>query len=79
MGYSGEGCECDDDLKKCMETNSNKICSGHGNCVCGKCQCKMDEKKYSGKYCEECLTCPAHRWVQFELWSKWDLFWNGYF
>lgn len=63
-GYSGDICECDP--RKCLAPN-NKTCSGHGKCDCGECICNQDDKKYSGKYCDECLTCPAQRWVSLFL------------
>lgn len=35
------------------------MCSGRGKCDCGRCKC--DPGEFSGKYCEECPTCPGHR------------------
>lgn len=35
------------------------MCSGRGKCDCGRCKC--DSGEFSGKYCEECPTCPGHR------------------
>jgi len=33
------------------------VCSGHGECVCGKCECT--EKQYTGKYCQcNAGSCP---------------------
>ncbi|KAG5882993.1 hypothetical protein JTB14_004332 [Gonioctena quinquepunctata] len=65
-GYTGDACQCDEREDSCYSpgTNSNK-CSGHGNCICGKCECHVDENRYSGDYCEECLSCPAKRCEEF--------------
>merc|ERR1712088_579286 len=31
-----------------------------GECECGECRCKeTEEGQYSGKWCEECPTCPG--------------------
>merc|ERR1712038_1583677 len=50
---------------------NGELCSGpdHGECVCGKCKCnsecgeckceETEEGQYSGKYCEDCPTCPG--------------------
>lgn len=37
-----------------------KLCSGHGTCECGECKCiETEEGQYSGRYCEDCPTCPG--------------------
>jgi hypothetical protein len=33
-----------------MPDEGSTVCSGHGECRCGTCQC---DKKYEGKYCEK--------------------------
>lgn len=43
---SGKYCECDN--FSCLE-NEQKMCSGHGICDCGKCQCY---ENWSGDICE---------------------------
>ncbi|KAI4464726.1 integrin beta subunit [Holotrichia oblita] len=63
-GWKGNACNCRDTTATCMGPTSNgKICSGHGNCICGECQCIADENKYSGRYCEECASCPG-KWCE---------------
>ena len=55
-GYSA--CECKASDETCITPFGNdimKVCSGHGECACGECRC---EENYSGKWCEECPTCP---------------------
>merc|ERR1712200_69596 len=32
------------------------VCSNQGECGCGECQCY---EGYSGRYCDECPTCPS--------------------
>ena len=35
---------------------SDKVCSGHGKCDCGKCICgQQGNVTYTGRYCEDCL------------------------
>ncbi|VEN56395.1 unnamed protein product, partial [Callosobruchus maculatus] len=60
-GYSGDACQCEESTTNCIAPGSDSICSNHGSCVCGQCECKMDENRYSGKYCEDCISCPAQR------------------
>ncbi|GJQ85657.1 hypothetical protein Trydic_g20205 [Trypoxylus dichotomus] len=61
-GWTGESCDCRDTTATCIDPRGKgEICSGHGKCVCGECQCTNDEKKYSGRYCEECASCPGQR------------------
>lgn len=59
-GWKGNACDCRDTTATCIgPTSKGEICSGHGKCICGECQCITDENKYSGKYCEECASCPG--------------------
>lgn len=46
-----------------------EVCSGHGDCICGKCKCQQDEKgTYTGRFCEECsVSTVPHSGVN--LWS----------
>ena len=39
QGFYGKYCECDDN--SCI-LGGGKLCSGHGLCKCGKCQCNAD-------------------------------------
>ena len=60
-GYTA--CECQASNETCITPfgeHINKLCSGHGTCVCGECRCEETaEGQYSGKWCEECPTCPG--------------------
>lgn len=61
-GWTGEACDCRDTTATCIQPGSNgAICSGRGECKCGECQCNNNEMKYSGKFCEECSSCPGQR------------------
>lgn len=62
-GWTGEACECPDTNTTCIAPNSGgAVCSGEGTCACGECQCNVvDGFRYSGKYCEECPSCPGQR------------------
>lgn len=66
LGWIGEGCDCSTDQRQCMALGSTELCSGHGNCVCGHCQCVSNsEKRYAGKFCERCTNCPEQRYNFF--------------
>ena len=55
-GFSA--CQCKASDETCITPFGEqimKVCSGHGECECGECSC---EENYSGKWCEECPTCP---------------------
>ncbi|KAJ8954366.1 hypothetical protein NQ318_011039 [Aromia moschata] len=59
-GYTGEACECPDSNSTCIAPGGELVCSGYGRCDCGQCECNV-AAGHSGKYCEECTTCPAQR------------------
>lgn len=60
-GYTA--CECKASNETCITPygeHIHKLCSGHGSCECGECKCiETEEGQYSGKYCEDCPTCPG--------------------
>ncbi|CAH0556926.1 unnamed protein product [Brassicogethes aeneus] len=60
-GWTGETCECRSRNTTCIAPGDNKLCSGHGSCSCGQCICDVDDKRYSGTFCEDCATCPSQR------------------
>ncbi|XP_072391431.1 integrin beta-PS-like [Diabrotica undecimpunctata] len=61
-GYTGDSCACETAVTNCRRSNSDDICSNNGKCVCNRCQCAIkDNKRYSGKYCEDCPSCEAKR------------------
>ncbi|CAG9858294.1 unnamed protein product [Phyllotreta striolata] len=61
-GFTGDACECDESQVNCIAPGSDIICSNHGKCQCGRCECEMtDNNRYTGKYCEDCPSCPAQR------------------
>ncbi|XP_057656374.1 integrin beta-PS-like isoform X1 [Diorhabda carinulata] len=61
-GFSGDDCKCDLSTTNCRSPDNDKICSGHGKCICNRCECEMqNNNRYSGKFCEECTSCPAQR------------------
>ncbi|KAK6623216.1 hypothetical protein RUM43_009068 [Polyplax serrata] len=60
-GWSEEKCDCPTTDEECRDEAGNDVCSGRGTCVCGVCHChngtQLDEHRYSGKYCQNCVTC----------------------
>ncbi|XP_023237033.1 integrin beta-PS-like, partial [Centruroides sculpturatus] len=57
-GWTGDDCDCTEDQSTCIASIGNSeplVCSGHGDCICGKCKCHNDEHgSYTGLYCEDC-------------------------
>ena len=58
-GWTGDSCECSLDQSTCVSPMNGKICSGNGECDCGKCQCKRipSGEIWTGRNCDECPTC----------------------
>ncbi|XP_041817036.1 integrin beta-1-like [Chelmon rostratus] len=75
-GRVGALCECHQsesseavDSYLCRRDNASEVCSGHGECVCGKCVCRKSTKKPShahyGKFCEcSDFSCDQYRGLQ---------------
>ncbi|KAF4025803.1 hypothetical protein G4228_017673, partial [Cervus hanglu yarkandensis] len=52
----GDTCECDErDCRAVYDRYSDDFCSGHGQCNCGRCDCKVG---WFGKKCEHPRSCP---------------------
>ncbi|CAG9564645.1 unnamed protein product [Danaus chrysippus] len=58
-GWAGEACDCTLDTDMCIAPGREDVCSGNGECVCGRCQCNRleDGTLFSGAFCETCETC----------------------
>ncbi|XP_073344181.1 integrin beta-1-A-like [Pagrus major] len=75
-GRVGTLCECERaesseafDSYLCRRDNASEVCSGRGECVCGKCVCRKSGKKpihaYYGEFCEcSDFSCDQYRGVQ---------------
>ncbi|XP_036935724.1 integrin beta-1-like isoform X1 [Acanthopagrus latus] len=75
-GRVGALCECDRaesseafDSYLCRRDNASEVCSGRGECVCGKCVCRKSGKKpihaYYGEFCEcSDFSCDQYRGQQ---------------
>ncbi|XP_065341680.1 integrin beta-PS-like, partial [Cloeon dipterum] len=52
-------CSCSDNTSSCVPPTGGLECSGHGDCVCGECVCKIEQGKgkFFGEFCEDCSTC----------------------
>ncbi|XP_065338001.1 integrin beta-PS-like [Cloeon dipterum] len=52
-------CSCSDNTSSCVPPTGGLACSGHGECVCGECVCRIEQGKgkFFGKFCEDCSTC----------------------
>lgn len=60
-GWTGDSCDCKNTIETCTSKEVTETCSGNGDCVCGVCQCKIDENRYSGRYCEESINEPGKK------------------
>uniref|UniRef100_A0A4W6G753 Integrin beta n=1 Tax=Lates calcarifer TaxID=8187 RepID=A0A4W6G753_LATCA len=75
-GRVGTFCECNQaelsevvDPYLCHRDNVSGVCSGHGECVCGKCVCHKSSKKpnhaYYGQFCEcSDFSCDHYQGLQ---------------
>ncbi|KAK7082572.1 Integrin beta-1 [Halocaridina rubra] len=65
IGYEGRACECQTS-DACRKPGDLEICSGNGDCKCGQCVCNStQEVRYSGQYCDDCLTCSVSKCSEF--------------
>ncbi|RWS10657.1 integrin beta-PS-like protein, partial [Dinothrombium tinctorium] len=73
--WTGSACECKRSVDDCIEPKTGKICSGRGQCVCGKCKCaESDVGLYTGRFCELCPACRTQcdnfkECVQCQVWK----------
>ncbi|XP_046354851.1 integrin beta-1-like isoform X2 [Haliotis rufescens] len=56
-GVYGKHCECEKKYDRCTAPGMSEACSGHGECLCGKCQCdgiagRDTQMRYTGRFCE---------------------------
>lgn len=60
-GWGGSACTCRTTNDTCRASvDDTSLCSGHGECVCGECQCeKTEDNRRFGRFCEKCPTCAA--------------------
>ncbi|XP_035802869.2 integrin beta-1-like [Amphiprion ocellaris] len=73
-GRVGVSCECDGEESGevveshlCRRGNASEVCSGRGECVCGRCVCGKSSKKpnYYGQFCEcSDFGCDQYRGMQ---------------
>ncbi|CAF5045608.1 unnamed protein product, partial [Rotaria socialis] len=69
-GFYGRVCECDtasptveSKIERCKKPGSSDICSGRGQCACGRCKCETTTieagQRIYGDYCEcDDFSCP---------------------
>ncbi|KAL1374960.1 hypothetical protein pipiens_017789 [Culex pipiens pipiens] len=66
-GWTGPSCGCSTSEDTCKPEGGDEVCSGHGTCECGACKCKKTQDgRFSGRYCEKCVTCPGLRCNEYE-------------
>lgn len=62
-GWEGTACQCPSGREACMapqDVASGRVCSGHGDCVCGRCVCHADARgRFAGPFCEDCAACTG--------------------
>lgn len=64
-GWQGDTCHCSAELSSnktdCIRPGDDKVCSGRGECLCGKCQCNLEgqAQRFDGDFCQyDVLQCP---------------------
>lgn len=64
-GWQGDTCHCSAELSSnktdCIRPGDEKVCSGRGECLCGKCQCNLEgqAQRFDGDFCQyDVLQCP---------------------
>ncbi|XP_064455192.1 integrin beta-PS-like [Ornithodoros turicata] len=76
-GWTGSDCSCTTDTSTCVAPGEDRICSGHGECVCGACVCQADERgRYAGDFCQDCSAC-AGRCSEFRNCVQCSIFGSG--
>lgn len=60
-GWQGAACGCPASTEACVapqDAGSGRLCSGHGDCVCGRCVCHADARgRFAGPFCQDCAAC----------------------
>lgn len=60
-GWQGAACGCPVGTETCVapqDSGSGRLCSGHGDCVCGRCVCHADARGlFAGPFCQDCAAC----------------------
>ncbi|XP_027510400.1 integrin beta-4 isoform X2 [Corapipo altera] len=64
-GWRGDTCDCSPasspNNEACIRPGDVELCSGRGECLCGKCQCYSEDlvQRFDGAFCEyDVLQCP---------------------
>ncbi|XP_046961775.1 integrin beta pat-3-like [Vanessa cardui] len=60
--WIGEDCRCPINNESCKAPYSKEVCSGNGECSCGKCECKV----CSGQFCDDCEEVAMKRCKELE-------------
>ncbi|NXX54571.1 ITB4 protein, partial [Scopus umbretta] len=64
-GWRGDTCNCSPasspNNEACIRPGDVELCSGRGECLCGKCQCYSEDlmQRFDGEFCQyDALQCP---------------------
>ncbi|KAF1502430.1 Integrin beta-4, partial [Megadyptes antipodes antipodes] len=64
-GWRGDTCDCSPasspNNEACIRPGDVELCSGRGECLCGKCQCYSEDltQRFDGAFCQyDVLQCP---------------------